>query len=228
MLMKRMVAASVFALVAAQVGFGQNQLTNPGLDSPPDHETDIATGWTLIEPDVDAAGMPVNSATFASFANHTPGGTRGLWYRSFEGGLGGDEPATVDAHLQQDVPGTPGTNYTLSAWYRYETFYSGTDSFADTQTNLAIDFLGAGDVLLSSSVLDVDAVQLPDGTWREFSVSGIAPAGTVEVRARSSMLDGILEPSNPQSAFVDDFTLVPEPGTIVCLIPALALLMRRR
>lgn len=226
--MKRIVFAAVSAAVLAQFALAQNQLQNPGLDLPPDHESDIADFWTLIEPDVDSLGQPVNSATFASFANHTPGGTRGLWYRSFEGGLGGDDPLTVDAHLQQDVPGTPGTLYTLSAWYLYETFYSGTDIFAPTETRLAMDFLGAGDVVLSTVSLDIDTVQLADAVWREFSVQGTAPAGTLEVRARSSMIDGVLEPQNPQSAFVDDFTLIPEPSTVLCLLPALALVARRR
>ena len=204
-----------------------NLLINPGVDDPPDHETDIATGWTLEEPSLDGDGNPVNSATFASFANHTPGGARGLWYRSFEGGLGGDEPFEVDAHLYQDVSGTAGSAYTLSAWYRYETFYSGTDPFANTQTILAIDFLDGGGGVISSAELDIDSVQTPDGEWREFSVNGVAPAGTTTVRARSSMLGGVLEPQNPQSAFVDDFNLVPEPTSALLLVAG-GLALRRR
>ena len=204
-------------------------LINGNLDDPPDHETDVATGWTLEEPDVDQFGDPVNSATFASFANHTPGGERGLWLRSFEGGLGGDEPLTVDAHLYQDVAGVAGVQYTLSAWFRMEENYSGLDPLAPTHTLLALEFRdGVGSPLFIAE-LDIDVAYNPDNTWQQFTVISIAPIGTATVRVRASMIDGVFADTNPQSAFVDDFVLVPAPGVFGLLgIAALSPRRRRR
>jgi hypothetical protein len=154
----------------------------------------------------------------------------------------GNHPPPANANLWQDVPGTPGESYDLSAWFRYEKYYSGLNPLESTQTLLAMDFLDAGMAVLDSSVLDVDTVMptLPDGTadgnWYQFSVSGVAPAGTAYVRARTTMVDGMFAyyldgngnwvALNPQSAFADDFVLTPEPASLVALL-LLAALRRR-
>jgi hypothetical protein len=203
-------------------------LVNGNLDDPPDHETDIATGWTLEEPDVDIFGDPVNSATFATFANHTPGGVRGLWLRPFEGGINDENPDTVTAHLYQDVPGVPGVQYTLSAWFRMEANYSGLDPAAPTQTVLALEFHGAGGVLLAAGELDIDLAYIPGNTWQQFTIISVAPLGTTTVRVRASMLDGVIDDMNPQSAFVDDFVLVPGPSALAFLACAVVIGNRRR
>lgn len=217
---------SVLVLFPAQAWAGE-LLVNGNLDDPGDHESDIATGWTLEEPSLDGTGTPVNSATFATFADHTGAGGVGLWFRSFEGGLGDDEPFEVDAHLYQDVPGTPGAAYALSAWFRFETNYPGTNPFAVTDTLLALEFLDAGDAVIGSAIANADDLYPGTGDWFQVSTNGVAPAGTATVRARASMLSGVLVPDNPQSAFVDDFSLIPEPASaMMLLIPALAL--RRR
>lgn len=208
--------------------WGVQLLINPGLDEPPINETDVVTGWTLVEPDVDGLGNPVNSATFVSFRNHNVGGTRALWYRSFVGGFGGVEPLTVDAHLYQDVTGTPGVGYTLSAWYLYEAYYPGVNPLAVTDTFLTLEFLDAGAGIIASVVQNADDFYPGTSDWFQVVVNGVAPAGTVVVRARSSMIDGVVADGNPQSAFVDDFVLVPEPAAAVLLAPALVALLRRR
>jgi hypothetical protein len=239
-----------FVLFAVSVPLrAQNLLVNGNLDDPGTHEADVATGWTLTEGPDGPLG-PTNTATFASFANHTPAGADptqvGLWCRSFEGGLGGDEPSRVFAHLQQTVPGVPGAAYTMSGWARFETFYAGgVDNLNDgatptvpndgppspTDTFFALEFLDAGSTLLSSVQVELRANgQLNDGTWREHTLNGVSPAGTALVRVRASMIDGALNPGvNPQSAFVDDFTLVPEPASLGLLsLAGLRLLARRR
>ena len=82
--------------------------------------------------------------------------------------------------------------------------------------------------VLGSSELDIDALNANDGVWRQFSVSGIAPAGTASVQARASFLDGVLQTGNPQSAFVDDLVLTPEPTSLALIgLGALALIRRR-
>lgn len=228
--MKRFLFAAMAACAITQFASAQNLLTNGDLELPLDapNESNDATGWTLTEVGVDAAGAPLDTASFVSFANHTTGGDRGLWFRSFMGGLNPGGSPTVDAILHQDVPATPGTEYTLSAWYRFEQFYSGGDPLQDTQTLLAIEYRDAGNSLIGASILDVEALVANGADWTQVSISGISPDGTASVRAVASFLDGVLETQNPQSAFVDDFVLTPEPSALMLVAPLLLGLARRR
>lgn len=216
--MKKLLAMMAVAALGGGTAMA-DLLTNSDLELGIDDND--ATGWTLVEPDVDGAGAPTNSAQFIGFANHETGGARGLWFRSFEGGLGGDEPSMVNADLYQDVAGNAGENYALSAWFLFETNYTAAG------TVLAMDFLDGSNAVLGSATTDVETVVTRGAGWTEVSVSGLAPAGTVSVRARASFIDGTLNALNPQSAFVDDFNLVPEPTTaLMLLVPAF--LLRRR
>lgn len=215
------------AAIAAAAGLAsaQNLLVNGDLESPADapNETDITDGWTLVEPDTDSAGGAINSATFVGFANRTPGGDRGLWFRSFEGGLGGDAPFAVNATLFQDVAATAGQSYTFSAWFRFERFYT------SDNTILAMQFLDAGDNVIDVAFADINTLNARDGEWREFSVSAIAAAGTVKIRAAVDFAGGRLATGNPQSAFVDDLRLVPAPSAAALLaLGGLAVGRRRR
>lgn len=226
------------ALMLCAAGVAQAALlVNGNLDDPGTHEVDIATGWTLEESS-QIFNPTLNSATFASFANHTPNPNApdpdsdtsrvGIWYRNFSG-----SPTNLStAHLYQDVPGTPGMKYILTGWSRFETFYAGgfnqvpsldpiTGEFvlspSPTKSVFALDFLGPGDALISSVEWDLhdDGGQLNFHPWTQHMVMGVAPDGTVEVRARSSAID-MIGTFGSQSAFADDFTLVcvPEPATI--------------
>lgn len=228
-----LMAAIVFWALSATAQ--ANLLTNGNLDNPGIHESDVAVGWTLVEPDVDGMGAPINSATFASFADHTGAGGVGLWYRSFEGGFGGDEPFSVNADLYQDVAAVAGADYAVTAWYLMEANYSGLDNAVPTQTILALEFLDAGAAVIGSSTLDIDTVYDTGApsTWQQFNVNGTAPAGAVTVRVRSSMINGVIEMANPQSAFVDDLDLsvrgiIPEPASAALLGLAALMIVRRR
>ncbi len=217
---------SCFAALALvpSVAFAGQLLVNPGLELPLDAPSgsDLIDGWTLLEPSVDDVGAPVNSASFTSFANHTPGGDRGLWLRSFEGGLGGDEPATVDATLYQDVAAFAGVEYTLTAWFRYEA------NFTTGAVLLSIQFLDAGMGELSNATVDINSVNARDNVWREFSINAVAAPGTAFLRASVRMIDGVVAPANPQSGFVDDFSLVPAPGAGALLAMGMIIPRRRR
>jgi hypothetical protein len=121
----------------------------------------------------------------------------------------------AQADLTQSVAGTPGVKYVLSAWSRFEANWP-----EDVGTILAIDWLAGDSSLISSETLELrDAGQTTDGEWRESMVMGVAPAGTAFVQARASMVDGHAAPANPQSAFMDDFTLsaIPEPATVALI-----------
>lgn len=246
----RSLAVSAIAVAVTLSGSqvqAQNLLTNGNLDDPGIHESDTITGWTLDEDPID-----VNAATFATFANNTPGGVTGLWYRAFQGTTFSNPRPAVDAHLYQDVPGTPGTLYEMTGWARFETNWPGgldllpgdgddtapprwpLDTPSPTQTIFALEFLDATSLVLPGSVavdLHDDLGQMNDNLWHEHTLSAVAPAGTVTVRVRASMVDGVNADLNPQSAFVDDFSLiaVPEPSAaLLALTGLVAAALRRR
>jgi hypothetical protein len=202
--MKLFCCAVALGVVGSSVS--ANMLVNGDLDDPGVHESDAVNGWTLTEPG------GVNSATFASFADHTsagPGGV-GLWFRPFESGQNGDEP--VDAFLEQSVAAAPGVEYTLTAWFKFEEHFSGFDGATNTEARLYMNFYAAGDVFVGGVSLSVCDPGFNDSEWRQRLIGGVAPAGTVEIRVGASMIDGVLADANPQSGFVDDFVLVPTPG----------------
>ncbi|GJM18352.1 MAG: hypothetical protein DHS20C14_05650 [Phycisphaeraceae bacterium] len=201
-------------LASAGTCHAQNLLVNGDLELPLGGDVDDITAWTLTE-SISGIGGFADSASIAGFANHTPGGERGLWFKSFAGDFAGAGP--VDAVLTQSVLGSAGEHYTLSAWFRYEANYSGADAAQPTQTLLGIDFLDAGMGVLGTVEIDVDMFQSADNTWRQYFVDGVAPVDTAFVRARAEMSEGLIAAQNPQSAFVDDFALVPAPGGVLAL-----------
>lgn len=161
---------------------------------------DSAAAWTLTEPSLGGDGVPADSAAFASFANHTPGGDRGLWLKPWAGGFAGPI-VPVDATLHQDAIAFPGVEYTLSAWFKFEPNYT------SEATTLSIEFLGPDGAVLSAAAVDVNQINANDAVWREFSVVGVAGPGTTAARARIDMAGGVPSPVNPQSALVDDIVL---------------------
>ncbi|MBI5863164.1 MAG: hypothetical protein HZB38_01360 [Planctomycetes bacterium] len=223
------------ALALTQTVFATELLVNGNLQDPwSAGESLVATGWALQNAGAPPS-EPWGTAVYMGYgwADHTYGDDtgRGLFFRPFFGQAGWTDPPMlppVDASITQEVPGTAGTNYTFSAWWRYETFYSGVDPFAPTTTPMTIEFLDGSSSVIGAAVLDVDLVNPADGAWHQQSLSAVAPAGTASVRVTAAMNDGIFEPSNPQSAFVDDLSLVPEPGTLACMLPALLAFFARR
>jgi MYXO-CTERM domain-containing protein len=148
-----------------------------------------------------------------------------VFFKAFSGG-GVDGPAT--GHLQQDVPATPGLRYTLTGWAGAEPNFLG-------GAEMAIEFLGPGDSLIGAGVLDLRAAGLLTDNgqpfdYKQYQVSAIAPAGTVEARARVSMIDGTPNPLGGGQAYVvDDFvlTVIPEPTSAALGLVGLALLAAR-
>jgi hypothetical protein len=178
------------------------KLLNPNLNTVP---PDLPTSFTLTETPAmrDTAGG-------ASFANRQAPGSNGLWLKAFSGSLA--DPS--DATLSQTLSATPGGDYTFSAWSKWETNYSGglatiSGQPSPTQTLLELAFLDASSAVIGTpaTVNLKTAGQLNDGTWREFSVNGEAPANAVSVRVSAIMNDGVASGANPQSAFFDDLSL---------------------
>lgn len=150
----------------------------------------------------------------------------GVFFKPFSGNAT-DGKAT--GHLYQDVDGVAGTQYVLTGWAGGEA-----NALMDDAV-FALDFVNAAGGIISSSELSL----LPNLTvdngkafrYKQYSVSGVAPAGTFKVRARASMIGAMSNPLGGGQAFVvDDFELnaVPEPSTLIALGVGAALVARKR
>ncbi|HRK30377.1 MAG TPA: PEP-CTERM sorting domain-containing protein [Tepidisphaeraceae bacterium] len=235
--------ALAFLAASAQAQIGPELLLNGTLDSPGIHESDTVDNWSLVE----TPGGSVNSATMASFANHTPDDGDpnttqvGLWNRSFEGLFFGNNMEPVGARLSQVVGGAvPGQLYRARGWSRWETNYSGGQTTlsagplvgqpSPTNTFFAMTFLDAGNSPISSVVLDLRTEQSNGAGWLLHTIGGVAPAGTVSIEV-AGITENMVPVTGAQSAFFDDFSLraVPEPTTLgLASVAAMGMLVRRR
>jgi hypothetical protein len=214
----------IVGLLAGGQAFGAEILIDPNMNSVgPNNQL----GPTPNAPWVVEASRGANSnfddaAASEAFADHDGGGF-GLFFKAFVGNPPWDPTAgSVDAHIYQDAVATPGTTYTLTGWWGAEDNWSGFHT-AGANAIFALDFYGAGNVLLSSAQLDLEAAGLgsaaPGLNYEQFQLMAIAPAGAVTVRARGSMLDAefFLDPG--QALVTDEWSLtdsnrIPEPATI--------------
>ncbi len=151
------------------------------------------------------------------------------WAVFFKAFTGSPQNGTATGHLYQDVPATAGQSYTLTGWAGCE------GNFSAEGAEFALEFYDGSRGLLGSAVLDLIGAGLYVNNdlafdYKQYSVSAVAPAGTVLVRARASMIDGVNNPLGGGQAFVvDDFSLVPEPSSLLALtVLGAAGLIRRR
>lgn len=153
-----------------------------------------------------------------------------VFFKGFTGNATPNGLAT--GHLQQSVPGAAGKRYVMTGWAGAEANFLGDARFA-------IDFLNVGGTPISSVELNLNAAGLfvANGepfNYKQYTLSGNSPAGTVNVRARASMLNAMSNPAGGGQAFVvDDFTLtqIPEPASMLLGLIALGgllCLVRRR
>jgi len=148
-----------------------------------------------------------------------------VFFKAFSGNVAN---GAATGHLYQDVPATPGLEYTLTGWAGAE------PNLMVAGAEFALEFLNAGGGIIGGATVDllpnlfIDNGQPFD--YKQYTVSAIAPIGTTMVRARASMLGGTPNPAGGGQAYViDDFVLVvPEPATGVALGIVGALLCVRR
>jgi hypothetical protein len=160
-----------------------------------------------------------------------PGGNPGDWAVFFKGFSGSVTNGAATGHLYQDNPATAGQRYILKGWAGSESNYLGGAEFA-------LEFLDGAGGPIGGATIDLLAAGLltPNGqpfNYKQYTVSAIAPAGTVSVRSRASMINGLPNPAGGGQALVmDDFVLmIPEPATGAMLmvgLGALATLRRRK
>ncbi len=229
-------AANVPSVAVAFVFIG-GSTNNGNLDRT--HATEVVPGFFLPKPDVWvysgsrtisgpfedglssepwAGPAPTPVTTDGNLNPPSPEGCGGpdcaVFFKTFTGNLITNGPATV--HLYQDNPATPGLLYVLSGW-------AGAESnalMADAQ--FAVEFLNGGGGVIGGSTLSLmPTLFVPNGqpfNYKQYTLSAVAPLGTVFVRARASMIDATSNPAGGGQAFVvDDFTLdvVPEPTSLL-------------
>lgn len=177
--------------------------------------TPVTTDGNLNPPPPGGCGGPDCAVFFKPFSGNTANGA-------------------ATGHLYQDVAGTPGVLYTMTGWAGAE------PNALMGGAEFAIEFLGAGDSLISSVVLNLLPTLFIDNDepfdYKQYTLMGVAPVGTLEVRIRASMISAMSNPAGGGQAFVvDDFTLtsdtssIPEPGTLALLSLGLAgLVVSRR
>jgi len=133
-----------------------------------------------------------------------------VFFKPFTGNVANGD---ATGHLYQDNPATPGTTYTLTGWAGAEANYSGLIVGTRTRSEFAIEFLDSANVIIGSSVLDLGANGLGAANgnpfnYKQYTVSATAPANTVTVRVRASMINAFANPAGGGQAYVvDDFEL---------------------
>jgi len=172
-------AAALVAFGMAPSAWATNLLINPGFESPTATGTtsSVATGWSFYA-----------DAQRATFANNTSGGSWSDWVKSFET-LGG---------VTQGVSSiTGGSNYTLSAFFNFETTYPNSGAISDLKLTWNTG---------TPSELDILPANVSTGVWTQYTLSATAPAGATSVVVSFDWTNGT-STAGQQSAFVDDADL---------------------
>jgi len=223
-----LLSALSMVMLGATNAHAQNLLANGTLDVTYDQE--IVPGFSLPKPAnwVNAGSRAITGPYEDEMSSEpwagpaptpvTTGGVAGDdWGVFFKPFSGNATDGAATGHLYQDVPATVGARYKLTGWAGAEA------NFLTQGAEIALEFLdGGGSVIPASGqvvnllpTLTVDNGLLFD--YKEYTASGIAPAGAVSVRSRASMIGALANPAGGAQAFVvDDFslTVVPEPATI--------------
>jgi hypothetical protein len=212
---------------------GQNLLTNGDLNAGVPDALDF---WNQQEgPDPPGADFDAQDqilrTPIASFSNHTPGGSRGVWLSAFFGDAGpshADWSSTpVTGTISQDAQIVGGGDYTFSGWTKFEANYSGGVNTlsasspqgavpSPTDTVIKLEFLNVDkSQVLSTATIDVRAARqllsptgnANDNQWYQHVLEAVAPADARWARLTAQMAHGVFNTDPGQSAFFDDFSL---------------------
>lgn len=160
--------------------------------------------------------------------SEAPGTGAGIWFKSFEG-LQAPGDALAQADLSQSVIAPHSGDYELFFVAGRETFFSASEfsvtlSSSGTGGSDTIDLLTAA---IPNGNLGGASSTNPGGTQFGLRVNGVTAGDTLTVRG--VMVDGQDAMTNPQSAFLDSFTLIPEPTSLALAgCSVLGLMLRRR
>ena len=118
------------------------------------------------------------------------------------------------------MAGESGNEYTLSGWSFWEPNYPGGVEVlnegttwgaipSDTETFYFIEFINESGDVIETAQLDLSTVQSNDRTWREHSLTAMAPEGTADVKVGvlAESLRSNREGDPFDDAYFDDFSL---------------------
>jgi hypothetical protein len=173
------------------------------------------------EPWAGPAPTPVTADNVLPPPDGCDGPDCGVFFKAFGGNVQTGDLA--NAILYQNNPATSGLTYVMTGWAGAEANYSGLIPASPTQTLFRLDFYDGANTLIGSNILDLPLAGLgvPNGqpfNYKQYTLTGVAPAGSATVRTSIAMLNGFSNPAGGGQAFVvDDFSLttVPEPASIV-------------
>lgn len=189
-----------------------------------DFETTIAAvpqvpSWTLQEFRAVDPNAAADTASLEGFANSggSVTGEFGLWVKAF---AGNPTAGLATMILSQSVPAVPGETYSFKGEAAFETNYSGGVNTLDptspfgaipspTRTEFELAFLDAGGAVIGTPVIR----DLKPEVFNGFGytavtpISDVAPANAASVRVRAMGIDMANNQLNPQSAFMDNFSL---------------------
>lgn len=167
--------------------FSLTNATNPGTDlltngdlnfgipDPLDFwDLSISPEGCCVSSETDPNGQLLRTDPQFGFANHTLGGSRGVWLSPFFGSHENFEEVPVSGVMSQTVQASAGAEYTFSGWTRFEQNYSGgVDTISSTggtgtpgllagqpsptRTEIVLEFLDLNGNVLDSSTIDVKA-----------------------------------------------------------------------
>ena len=252
--MMKKISFVVAVLACFTTAQAQNLLTNGSFDMfthtngsagpPPVMDVSTAPGWTMNANSPDMVDLAAQFQTgFANADNTGVGGTQppgtgaGLWFRPFEGNQGGAGQPLATATLTQAVAAPSSGDYRLDFVAGIEGIVNFTA--ADFSVSLASSGTGgSGTVDLISeatmgNIIDGNiggaASANPGGTPFSIILTGVTAGDMLTVTGQ--MTDGMDSGTNPQSGFLDSFslTVVPEPASGLLILAGLfALTLRRR
>jgi hypothetical protein len=189
-----------------------------------DFETTIGAvpqvpSWTLQEFRAVDPNAAADTASLEGFANSggSVTGEFGLWVKAF---AGNPTAGLATMILSQAVPAVPGETYSFKGEALFETYYSGGVETLEagslfgaipspTRTEFELSFLDAGGAVIGTPVIR----NLKNEVFNGFGytavtpISDVAPANAASVRVRAMGIDMANNQLNPQSAFMDNFSL---------------------
>ena len=98
----------------------------------------------------------------------------------------------------------------MGVWWRA---FEGDPAGAPVQGKISQKVGSGGGTPLATASIDLNLSAPKDGSWNQYQVQGVAPAGTTAVRVFGEMVDGVNANANPQSAMFDTFDLTEAGGT---------------
>jgi hypothetical protein len=217
----------VVVVVGITPALGQNLLQDGLLD------TGTAGGggqpgtnafWTLVN-----TGNATAAQYQGGFANSQAPGGLGMWYRAFLG----TPAAPVSSTLSQSVVAPAAGTYVLTFDRIVEQNFTA-DAMTATlsssggptiSADLLADRIPAGSSYTGGGFVNIGSATPPYDIVETLTLAGVNAGDTLTVSV--TMTNGRDAGANPQSAVIDNFVLVPEPGSLA-LVGCVLVLARRR